>query len=209
MMLPGMEHEERKPELSQWYTEPLLAERIWALAKNGRHASVVEPSAGDGALLKAVLRSPRDCNRIMAVEVDPDRIGALEYLKWKAQRNGLRMTVASADWLTMLDSGERFDVAIMNSPFEDGQTEQHILHTLPRARRVIAVAQTSLLHGIERGEKFWPRVHVLSIAFLKRRPSFGIGKSGSKTGERDFSVFELAAVEPGDSPCSTPQLYWW
>jgi len=210
MMLPGFEHEERKPELSQWYTEPLLAERIWALAKAGPCSSVLEPSAGDGALLKAVLRSPGDCRRIQAVEIDHDRIAALTDVKARADGIGIQTTVACANWLTMLDSGERFDVAIMNSPFEDGQTEQHIAHTLNRARRVVAVAQTSLLHGVERGETFWPRVHVLTIAFLKRRPSFGIGKSGSKTGERDFAVFELGAVSDyGESPCSQPQLFWW
>jgi Dimethyladenosine transferase (rRNA methylation) len=113
-VLPGLDGETRSRDLSQWYTPPKLAKRIvaWSLARDGD--CVLEPSAGQGALVKPLLE--RGCH-VDAWEIDPGNAAALGELAHAG------LTVCEADFLASPGWGcsFRYDLAMLNPPYEDNQ----------------------------------------------------------------------------------------
>jgi predicted RNA methylase len=191
LLLPGMEGEARDFGLSQWFTPPALASRVWEWAKlGGPHRTVLEPSAGNGALVKPVLADPGECVRVLAVEVDCSHVLALSSLQRLAPR--LHVQVMPANFLEApSDLLGFFDLALLNPPYENGATEVFIQEALRYADRAVVIAQGSVLHGQERARTLWPHVDITRGVWLSARPCFGIGESGSEGGKRDFVVLEL------------------
>jgi hypothetical protein len=76
-------------------------------------ATVLEPSAGGGALTDAIIRVNRGV-RVIAVEPDPDRAGAINRHRGKVRvaNTSIEAFAACAN-----AAGERFDAAVMNPPF--------------------------------------------------------------------------------------------
>ena len=209
-MLPGLEAEERREDLGQFYTPPELADFAWSWAKaGGSHASVLEPSAGDGALLKAVMRSPGFCWRATAVEIDPRRIEALSALRDAG--NHVRLNVASADFLTFPTFGERWELGFSNPPYEGREifATEHLERAAQVCDRVVAILQNQLLHGQARA-KFWRLHDITRGVWLTRRWSFGQTEK-SRYGERDFCLVELRKRqrprEAGESMACSWE--WW
>ena len=91
-------------------------------------ARVLEPSAGTGALLRAlpgVLPFPgnrQTACRVVAVEINQRLVDSL-------RADGLAQTVVCADFLQQSpEQLGRFDVIVMNPPFERGADIEHIMH---------------------------------------------------------------------------------
>ena len=85
--------------------------------------TILEPSAGCGSIVKAILNAARDKKikvHITAVEFDIDRCEMLE---------GLGVKVIQGDFLAMQPGslGE-FDQVVMNPPFNFGEDITHVLH---------------------------------------------------------------------------------
>lgn len=100
-------------------TPPALAARMVALADIHATHDVLEPSAGTGNLLRALL--PTGAN-VLAVEIHP---GLAEALK------KLDVAVVCADFLDRRACAiGTFDRILMNPPFGDGQDIAHIQHAL-------------------------------------------------------------------------------
>jgi predicted RNA methylase len=189
--LPGMESEARDPALSQWFTDPALAERVWRWANRScSPRSVLEPSCGAGALLRPIAHQPHDCERVMALDIDRRMVAATQ--GWIDEQVGsrIRWTTARADFLAS-PVLPNFDLVLMNPPYEDGQAEAFVLHALEFAPRVVGIFKAAIQHGAERFERLWSRAVVTREVRLARRPSFGRGTSGSKQGETDFVVLEV------------------
>lgn len=186
------------PALSQWYLDPALATRIadWALEPLATRACVLEPSAGRGALAYAIRAASRTVAIGSPVCVEMDPVNAMHLL-----------TVGGFDTWTgdfLAYDGEgcgRFDMAIMNPPFEDGQTEAHILHALDLCDRVVCHCPLTTLAGKDRREGLW------SIAYLKRlvihatRPKY----SGSKTGGMT-DMCTIDVVRRPENLCVLPNI---
>jgi predicted RNA methylase len=205
--LPGMEHERRKPELSQWFTPPRLAARVWSWANRHMKAKhVLEPAAGQGALIKPIYANPRECTRVVATDIDSSNVGILDILVQRANERpdrtvGEGWCAKHGDFLRMYrgvrpEAFPLFDLALMNPPYEDGQAEQFILHALTVSSRVVGIFKASILFGQERHRTLWQQAFVLREARLMSRPSFGRGDS-SDSAKSDFVVLEIRSGESG------------
>lgn len=105
----------------QFYPTPdWLAAEVRALAELEPHHTVLEPSAGHGALVKG-----HDQNRVLCVEVNEVNVGVLE---------GLGFRVLHSDFIAYAhgDKNKRaFDRVLMNPPFSNNQAKLHISRAYP------------------------------------------------------------------------------
>lgn len=142
----------RDKELSYWTTPPELAKELVHGLDLGPESRVLEPSAGDGALVRAVREAYPD-TQITAVEPD------------QARRTVLRMN-ATEWWLhiwqgTFEDYADvaslRFDAVVMNPPFTlPGHRyawAEHLVLAWDRLKpggQLRAIVPTSLEYGRQR-----------------------------------------------------------
>jgi hypothetical protein len=105
----------------QFYPTPRpLAHRLWGLFKNREFQRVLEPSAGDGALIDAApLRRDRNSSRSTPVDCCEIDIARHPILREKD------LNVVGTDFLH-LSSGAIYSHVIGNPPFSSGAT--HLLH---------------------------------------------------------------------------------
>lgn len=84
--------------------------------------SVLEPAAGEGAIVKELLDAGINANCIDAVEIDPTRAGSIVDRFASSCTAGVVSMVSVADYRDLaaqwvLDSNKRFDLIITNPPF--------------------------------------------------------------------------------------------
>ena len=172
--------------LSQWHTPPRLVHRVvhalvgasWLFGKH-----VVEPSAGGGAFVDALLEVIGEFGRVTAVELD---------LAWAAHLRARyaydpRVTIVEGDYLT---TRIQCDIVLGNPPYEDGLDCAFMAHALDCAGRFAFVLQSRVLHGREREDRVWSRACVRDQGVCVGRPSFG---GGSAKGE--FSAFRVSLMQ--------------
>ncbi len=112
-------------------TPPEVALRLVSLAQIGPGMSVLEPSAGTGALARAIQEAHEDAD-ITAIEINPQLAQGLA---------GMVQKCRCADFLALDDLGE-FDRIVMNPPFDHGADLDHIAHAfshLAPGGRLVAV----------------------------------------------------------------------
>lgn len=162
---------------SQWYTPPSLAARMvhWAHPTGGLR--VLEPAAGHGALVMALLDHG---HRVTAYEIDPVVADELE------QNVHGRAEVRVADFLLSTGS-EYFDMVVMNPPFENDLDVAFVLRALELSPRVVTLFRSAAEHGVDRWDTLWSRVDVLRKVTLVRRPRFG----GEHQPMADFVLYDL------------------
>ena len=101
-----------------------LADKVVALAKIEHTHRILEPSAGTGNLVAAVMR--RDpCATVQAVEINYNLHSALHE---RFGRGNYNCDVTQGDFLAMNGELGTFDRVVMNPPFENGADIKHILH---------------------------------------------------------------------------------
>lgn len=128
-------------------TQPVLAREIvakgWPIGLAGK--IVLDPSAGTGNLIRAVIDSASgaDCVRTVAVEIDHRLCDLLEQERNKTfGANELTHKVVRKDFLQCNGDLGKFDAIVMNPPFADGQDMHHVehaLHMLKPGGRLVAV----------------------------------------------------------------------
>jgi hypothetical protein len=97
---------------------------------------------------------------------------------------------------------DKFDLCVMNPPYEDGQDVAFILHALKFAPRVVGIFTDRILFGVERKEGLWSQVRSTRIAFQSRRPFKGA--------QTDYVVAELIEREHWRKDViESCQLEWW
>ncbi len=153
-----------------WYIDPVqrwgqfdtpddLADQVVAAAGIPADALILEPSAGTGALIRAVLRHARrngtSIAGITAFEIDPRRIGMLNALSAEMAQDPAapRLTVSEGDVLAWIQLGREngvslgpYDTIVMNPPFSRGADIAHIMAvwpTLRRGGRLVAICAES------------------------------------------------------------------
>lgn len=189
------------PSASQWFTEPRLARELVALAgpmledarRRGYPLHVLEPSAGRGNLIRAVLeRHPRAW--IDAVDIDA---------RWRAdleQTSGVEVEII--DYLARPAPDVLYDLAVCNVPFDGGEEGPHLQKLLNEAERICALLPTRSLHGTTRYRQIWHRFDprrterdwwIRQRVNLVARPKFG--EAG---GSDEIVLLDLRRV-PG--PC--------
>lgn len=202
--LPGVDAAPRSRALSQWYTPASLAERVakWAVA-NGSHEWVLEPSAGRGALIKA-LNSVCGCN-VFAWDIDCENVTELHRLYDQLERVALNVT--HGDFLASVPELEvEFDLALMNPPYEGGQDVRFIDHALECCDRVVGIFQSRIVHSQGRAD-FWRRHDIQRLVVLSERPHFG-GVHSAKT---DFIVAEIVRRQHRrkQGEPNSARMEWW
>lgn len=194
-LIPGTN---RDVSLSQWFSPPELAQRVveWAgvsyCADNcircpakfhGRRPRVLEPSAGNGALVRPLVAAGA---LVTVCELDlryiQDLSNALGLGK-REHRMHCPFDFLDSDGYSLGIGATRFDLCVMNPPYENGLDVAFILHALKFAPRVVGVFRSQILHGVERKEELWKSVRPTRIAFCSRRPFKGA--------ETDYVVLEL------------------
>lgn len=203
--LPCMEGEALDPARSQWFTPPEIADRLVRFARLlATDYQILEPAAGRGALLRALHRHldhlPVSAEPdVFAWEIDP----AFED---ELLNCSIAPAVHIADFLAADMSAMRFDLAILNPPYERNQDVRFVERALDCSKRVVGIFQSRIVHSKGRAE-FWRWHNIDRLAILSERPRFG-GEHSAKT---DFVVMEVTrrglARKQGEA---TPgQIEWW
>lgn len=183
--LPGLESAELRRDLSSFFTPPGLAACTWEFtARYVRPRTVIEPSAGRGALIRAMLDSAYPPERVLAFDVDPENITELHRLQ-REHPLGHVIEVRARDFLAA-EVTERLDAALMNPPYEDNQDVDFIAQALLWAPRAVSIVPSRIEHSEGRSD-FWARHDAPRRAVLELRPQFG----GDKSPMTDFKVMEF------------------
>jgi len=113
---------DEKKKRQAFYTPSGLASYIAMKASVGGHV-VLEPSAGDGAIVAACLTSG-------AIYVDCYEIDEVECGKIKERTRGLNVNVWNEDFLKLRHDHGEYSRIVMNPPFSLGQDLKHVAHAL-------------------------------------------------------------------------------
>lgn len=116
---------DHRAKFQAFFTPPVLAERMacWAISRLGHpeRPEVLEPSAGGGALAKA-MRTVCPSSRIESIEIQQELADALE-------KEGFRCHCGDFMDASPEEIGAfRFHAVVMNPPFQNGQDAKHVLH---------------------------------------------------------------------------------
>lgn len=204
------------PDLAQWFTPDWLADHVAELIPFERlmwHRHrvlpyrVLEPAAGDGALIRAMLRVRSQPHRhgmtIDAVDVDGRFARPLSDVAAEARKIRAEMRVEIGSYLDRPAPAERYDIAITNPPFTRGMETPFLAKLLDECEQIIAILPSRALHGLARHNAIWRRFEpvgsadrewsIRSINYCKRRPKF----AGANGGKDEIVIVDLQRV-PGD-----------
>lgn len=192
-------------DLDQHFTPGPLAQRITQWANETvpmMRARILEPSAGDGAIAKALALAGA---KVTAVEIDPVLAAGLE--QWAEERRGMvDMEVVCADFMRWVPK-HRFDAAVMNPPYSDDGTgeerdTQHVRRALDFAPDVWALVRLNFLTGWNRQLRVYRSQTLYGVRVLTRRPKFSRAAGSPR---HDFAVVRLGPlVEAG-----WVDFAWW
>jgi predicted RNA methylase len=141
--LDAGEVENVKKTLQAFMTPDELADRMAGLLHAEPDHCILEPSAGEGALIKAVNRLAGACE-FDAVELDPTRRAVL------ANTDGIR--VIGDDFMEM-EHNAGYDRIIMNPPFNKNQDVEHVSKAYTHLKPggiLVAVMSKSWLNGSQK-----------------------------------------------------------
>lgn len=112
-----------KKALQQFFTPASIASLVAETAQIEPGHSVLEPSAGNGALAEAARLYSGPCS-VTCIEIDPVLADGLAFKGF---------STITGDFLGItppLDIASRFDRIVMNPPFTGGQDIAHVMHAL-------------------------------------------------------------------------------
>jgi predicted RNA methylase len=136
-----------KQALGYFPTPPRVVAEVISLADLYDGLRVLEPSAGDGALVDAV--APLT-GHVDAIEIDEKRAGHLI-------SQGIASSVAQADFLTVAPD-EPYGRVVMNPPFAKQADVDHVMHALgfltPGGRLVSVMAIGVTFRQIRKADDF-------------------------------------------------------
>lgn len=107
-----------KQTYQAFYTPGPLASKVAKMADLIAGDTILEPSAGNGNLIRAAISQGVFQSDVVAVEIDPEKAKALKY------------RTICADFMTCNGELGTFDKILMNPPFTGGQDIAHIQHAM-------------------------------------------------------------------------------
>ncbi len=199
---PVYQFDETAVAKDQYFTTQAIAKRMveWAEISRGMH--VLEPSAGDGGLVRCL---PLNI-RLTAIDVDPEMVARLRQIRHPAYE------VVESDFLKYQPKRDAFDLAIMNSPYANGADGKHAAHALRLAQRAVMLVRTNFEYGVNRFNGLFRWATVTRRAVLTRRPPF-YGPACKGDGARhDYVVLEMVRRETDrledNEPDRVDTEYW-
>lgn len=192
--------------LSQWFTPEPLARQMAAWvgfdALRATHR-ILEPSAGCGALIKAI-RVFAGAPHITAHELDPRHAVHL-----RVHYGAGNTSVLEGDYLEAPAPRLRYDLALMNPPYEGGLDGRFLEKAMDESERVVALIRLVALAGQERCRRVWSRVgpgrefEMTGLGIMSARPDFG----GNGNAKSDFAAVKLMRSEFNEGRgCA---VEWW
>lgn len=112
-----------KNEYQMFFTPPKLADTLVEIAGDLTNKSILEPSAGEGALIEAILRKKYNYDTLFYCEIFTENRFILKD-KFDKYQNILYLAPFNHDFLNV---NGRFDIIIANPPFSKNQDIDHIL----------------------------------------------------------------------------------
>ena len=113
-----------KVAFQAFYTPPEIAKQLVDLVDLKPRMKVLEPSAGEGSLVKAILDKCPGAF-VTALDINPEVEGSLS----KLDNGDLELRIE--DFLkAKFKKGAEFRAIVMNPPFTKGQDIKHVLHAL-------------------------------------------------------------------------------
>lgn len=193
----------RAEALSQFFTPPWLAAKMVELAGLRAGDTVLEPSGGRGALVRAVLDACPTAE-VIVHELDPRMVAELLTIE------GVQC-VQQGSYLEHEFDGCRFDVAIENPPYEDGLDGEFIAKTCREACTVVALVRANVFYSRSRWELVWSQYgkHLTAFRFVVMRPDFTEGEKGVPGAKSDFVVIRLDDLGEDVSGTASPTVDWW
>lgn len=132
---------DKRAELGAFYTPPDIAEHIAKLVGIGDRMTILEPSAGEGALAIAAQRAAARVI-LRCYEIDPKSVAILH-------DKGFAATPANfLDVLVPHDPVDRVDRVLMNPPFAKRADIAHITHAhkfLKPGGKLVSVASSAVM----------------------------------------------------------------
>lgn len=209
------------PDLAQWFTPDWLADHLIDSARvplgYGRPLRVLEPAAGNGALLRALARRglyDYDVD-VDVVELDARFADALEReARMIAGLEEFDIRVEICNYLERPAPPERYDIAITNPPFTRGMEGPFMAKLLNECNFIAAILPSRSLHGIARYDAIWSRFElaegaapewaIRSIKYCKRRPKF----AGTNGGKDEIVIVALERLDVSGSTLINPFISW-
>ena len=121
-------------KIFQFFPTPPELATLLAIRSHVRGCSVLEPSAGHGALVKACINE--GANRVAMIELNPDNIPHLRSTFQHLPEAWRLPAIHCADFLTVTPATApiglrcQFERIVMNPPFNKGQDLKHIVHAV-------------------------------------------------------------------------------
>jgi predicted RNA methylase len=213
LSLPGVDtlppESLRQKALSQWFTPDPDAERLARMAGSPPQGwRVLEPSAGAGALVSAILPVAPGC-AVDAIELDPRYATRLE-----SRFVDHRVRVECCDYLRRPAPARRYDLVVENPPYEGGLDSLFLAKTMDESDRVIALVRLALLETQRAYERVWSRVEsgewrLVSLRPFVVRPEFRAGDEESDGGKTAFLAVKMARAEVCSLDAGGTHVEWW
>lgn len=187
---------ERKQDTQYYPTPPDVAEEMMVAARLSVQHTVLEPSAGTGAIASAVAEHAAavDC-----IEKDPEYAAAL-------QGTGCARKITVADFLTVPPPppGEGYDRVLMNPPFTKNADITHVRHALRFVKpggRLVAVMSAAVKTRNDKATKALRNLVEASCGWFTDLPDGAFKESGTL-----FStvIAVIPVPEPGVHGNDTP-----
>jgi phospholipid N-methyltransferase len=172
----------------QFFATPKqLAARMASLADIKADDNVLEPSAGDGAIVRAIQEASR-INTVFTVEMNPRMAQELRLLGEASRQSGRgNVVVNEEDFLKF--RGFFFDKIVMNPPFTNNQDIEHVRHAydlLEVGGTVVAITSKSWTFGSQKKQlafKAWYEALVEDgLATMEELPEGTFKESGTDIG---------------------------
>jgi hypothetical protein len=147
---------------------------------------ILEPGAGEGAIVRQLLEGGAYPERISAVELDEDRADACR----------ARVTTYEHDFLTFeppISAARNTDLIVMNPPFALAQEfiERAISHWLAFDGTCAVLLRLAFMCSKKRAA--FRAAHPFDVLALASRPSF----TGGSTDSADYALFLMGAGRGG------------
>lgn len=199
LRLPGIDPPRAR---SAWYTPQHAARSAADLCWDQRMRSslgepwrVLEPSAGRGALIDALLErcQPDERTMIDAVELDSD---AASELADKAIAWPCRVRVHLDDYLERKAPSTPYDLAILNPPYEGGLDSLFMAKAMNESLRVVALLRLALLESKRSHERIWSRIRpgewwLQYLCPFVSRPAFELDGKPTEPGKTAFMLVAM------------------
>lgn len=212
-----------RASLSQWFTPEGIALGMarWALElAPKRHCRILEPSAGSGALTRALFdvfgQAGQDAY-VDAHEIDPRWAEQLPAGVRTDARRFFEMHVHEGDFRVAKRPDFIYSVSCMNPPYEGGMDGLFLEACMTCSDGIVILIRSAALHGAGRCKAIWRRCQpggewvIPRLAKCEDRPDFeGSGAVKATEGAKsEFSVVQMRRRRPSD-PVHVPTLLeWW